>query len=379
MKLIRSSIVRSSIERSSRISNRVRGFTLVELLVVIAIIGILVGLLLPAVQAARAAARRMQCGNNVKQLVLSAHNFESANKTLPPWALAKGDRTSSATLPTVFASGHFLLLPYIEQGNIVQKANGISFNVRTDKVPSFACPDDPTLSSAGFTGFALTRFAARTSAGGVPYGGTTYALNAAACTTTQTDGHPMTASGKFANMTDGLSNTILVVERQAFCYGPDFPTPGLTPNLSTGSFTFSIWARGGKNAVHSNWGDGAPAAANLNAVNNNGGVDGYAWWDCPLLDSPLRTAATLNNGPGPRSNPAFRNPFNGVANPGGIQSGPTPTKCDWRRPQAMHTGTMTTGIGDGSVRSLSASIDVTTFARVCLPQDGQVLGDSWNE
>jgi prepilin-type N-terminal cleavage/methylation domain-containing protein len=87
-------------------TKRVQAFTLVELLVVIAIIGILVGLLLPAVQAAREAARRMSCQNNVKQLVLAAHTFHDTQKGFP-MAAEFGVGTAWSAL----------LLPYIEQGN----------------------------------------------------------------------------------------------------------------------------------------------------------------------------------------------------------------------------------------------------------------------
>ena len=94
-------------------------FTLVELLVVIAIIGVLVGLLLPAVQAVREAARRMSCGNNLKQMGLAILNYESANKRLP--AGMHADRALSLADVPRKARGHgwgLAILPYMEQSAI---------------------------------------------------------------------------------------------------------------------------------------------------------------------------------------------------------------------------------------------------------------------
>src|SRR5438105_4227789 len=116
-----------------RFSRRL-GFTLVELLVVIAIIGVLIGLLLPAVQKVREAAQRTQCANNLKQLVLACHNYHDANNVLPPGFLGvKYDTDSSAaalsqppgenngnTYPAQWFGCLVYLLPFIEQDNIYQ-------------------------------------------------------------------------------------------------------------------------------------------------------------------------------------------------------------------------------------------------------------------
>src|SRR5438094_2631 len=101
-----------------------QGFTLVELLVVIAIIGVLVALLLPAVQAAREAARRSQCSNNVKQIALGCHNFHDTNGTVP--SIVSYKPVVTAAMTGGFGAGWGWLpfmLPYVEQKALFDTIN----------------------------------------------------------------------------------------------------------------------------------------------------------------------------------------------------------------------------------------------------------------
>ena len=101
---------------------RRRGFTLIELLVVIAIIAVLIALLLPAVQAAREAARRMQCGNNLKQIGLAIHNYMTAIGTMPPGRF-NSHRAGNGNV----WGGYSQLLPQLDQQAIFSSFN---FNLR---------------------------------------------------------------------------------------------------------------------------------------------------------------------------------------------------------------------------------------------------------
>ena len=126
------------------------GFTLVELLVVIAIIGILIGMLLPAVQVVREAARRIECGNKVKQMVLACHNFESSNMRFPPGGSNTIAFPGGAPSDPGGHSWMAFLLPFVEQENLWDAAdfNNTTYNrminvLGNQPVPVYKCPSSP--------------------------------------------------------------------------------------------------------------------------------------------------------------------------------------------------------------------------------------------
>ena len=294
------------------------GFTLIELLVVIAIIAILIGLLLPAVQKVREAAARSQCSNNLKQISLSIHNYESAFGKVPP-AFGSNNAgaghlfTTASNLQSGYGTLHFYILPYIEQEPLFRAANNDSSTVRATVVKTFLCPSDSTMSSN------LQRYG---------YAPTSYASNLMVFAPTGT--------GSLINsMTDGLTNVPMFVERFKDC-SPSF-----------GGVTQPAWA------LHPS-------------------MIGHGW------DSP--SFGWREYTPSRGWDPGFSTAASGLGNGQGtfpFQVGPRPAACNWGVAQSAHTGTMQIGLGDGSVKGVSASMSVNTWTNACRPNDGTVLGSDW--
>jgi len=250
-------------------TNQRRGFTLIELLVVIAIIGILIGLLLPAVQAARDAARRMQCGNNLKQLGLAAHNYHDTHGTFPPGTVGPmGPAFPQYAGLTHHALGTFLL-PYLEQQPLANQYRwDVSWfdppnqDVVKQQLKVWQCP------SAEANRFEDGSLATVTPPSIVPYNGTAacgdYAgigsIDAGLERTGLIDPaagprdrrgfvagvFPINAATRLADVLDGSSQTIMIAEcagRQKLWQGPK-----QVPNksLSGGSWASRnlLWCRG---------------------------------------------------------------------------------------------------------------------------------------
>jgi len=198
---------------------RQRGFTLVELLVVIAIIGVMVGLLLPAVQAAREAARRMSCSNNLKQLGLAFHNYHDTYRKLPHGSSPlMGDYNGTFVTANSNWHGyspHTMILPFIEQQSLFDQftftsahsSNTIAppaaiapLELARNQISGFLCPSDKDFPDAGRRGWV------------------NYAVNFGSNTGWR--GDIINANGMFVlnftrnfkDVLDGLSNTIMIGE-----------------------------------------------------------------------------------------------------------------------------------------------------------------------
>jgi prepilin-type N-terminal cleavage/methylation domain-containing protein/prepilin-type processing-associated H-X9-DG protein len=214
------------------------GFTLIELLVVIAIIGVLIGLLLPAVQKVREAVARSQCANNLKQIGLALHNYHDANHAFPQAykVLPTSDPTAPPGTGVYGAGALVLILPYIEQDNLYRRIDVTRAALSSVNMPpanpaystpikTFLCPSAPgnpmvdysAELSNSFNNFGITV----SYPPGLVFGRSDYApdagmqaaipgisINAGASIIAQPPDGPV----RFTGITDGTSNTMMVIE-----------------------------------------------------------------------------------------------------------------------------------------------------------------------
>ena len=324
-----------------------RGFTLIELLVSIAIIGVLIALLLPAVQAAREAARRTKCGNNMRQLGIAMHNHHDTLGHIPPGI---GYYSPGETM-SVFGTYQFHLLPYYEQGNLWDESLGdanfaapvgttwlrYSGNngVYAKTTATMLCPSDPSVSSDG-----------KVLVDGVTFGATCYAPNALVNAVADVNATPPTMDPqgrkRLADILDGTSQTILHAEKYAVCEKIDNPPP-----FRIGG---NAWAY--TTSIKFPW-QPAPMQA-----------PGKAFQPAFAIAALVPIGAVKAIGPGSKFQ-VRPLPFRGeLAN------------CDPTRASTSHEA-MVVGMVDGSVRTLAKTMNNDTWWAIVTPQGGEALGADW--
>jgi prepilin-type N-terminal cleavage/methylation domain-containing protein len=331
-----------------RVPARPRAFTLIELLVVIAIIGILIGLLLPAVQKIREAANRMKCANNLKQIGLASHNYNDTYGELPgAWIHATAGQYAWPNRQD--ATIWFDILPFVEQDNLQKlgtNANPIvasggwaeqspRYEVAPNKVKTYICASDGTSPTGEDT---RTASLYPLIGGSGQYATISYAANVNVY-------DPSGPGTVVTAMPDGASNTVMVGHRHRWC------------DASV------IWGGAGQ-GTNSNW-----ALTPRHAWNH---------WNMAVFG--MGAYRTRKGG----ANPSPRNINGVVAANMDVRSGTLPFQiapargyCNPQVTSAPHSGAMPVGLGDGSVRNVSIRVSVTTWERACLPDDGNPVGNDW--
>jgi prepilin-type N-terminal cleavage/methylation domain-containing protein/prepilin-type processing-associated H-X9-DG protein len=351
------------------ISRRLRGFTLIELLVVIAIIAILIALLLPAVQTAREAARRAQCVNNLKQIGLAAQNYVSTYQVLP---FGKGINYV-ATLPSAASyarwSVHSQLLQYLEQGNLYASIN-FSFPPETPGMagdvafmPPYQNPHRENMSAS------LTQVATFLcpSDGGNKLlaqwpGGNSYLGNLQTWACDLSQNYPSTVAPteqnmgifyyqsavKFADVTDGLSNTAFFSEK---IRGTDSNDPDARSDSLVMSGTISL-VPSGMDSTHA-----ACQALNPMTTTRLTRRQGMSW----VMGEMCCTA--YNHVAPPNAQTCAGLGFSGnMAN--------MPMQVP---PSSRHPGGVNVAMGDGSVKFIKSGVSLPTWRAVGTRAGGEVV------